>query len=182
MLIKNMNNICSKIMVRYELEKLGLHVILIEFGEVEIEEDMTADQLKKFEETINLLGLDVVQTQNKKYTIVQEIKKIIKDTLKNEKFETNEINFSDIISAKFNRNYTYLSNIFTQLNGGTIEQFIIKTKIERAKEMLLLDENSISDIATKLKYCSVQHLSRQFKEVTGKTPSSFKQEKKYVSN
>ena len=111
-LIKNMNNICSKIMVRYELEKLGLHLISIDSGEAETEEDLTAEQLKKFEETISLLGLELVTAHNKKHALVQEIKNSIKEIIKNEHFDTNEIHFSTYISEKFNRNYTYLSNIF----------------------------------------------------------------------
>ena len=105
LLIKNMNNICSKILVRYELEKLGLHIISIEFGEVEIIEDLNTDILLKIDNTLNILGLELIQSDNKNHSMVREIKNLIRESLKNGHFESNDLNFCELISKKLNKNY-----------------------------------------------------------------------------
>lgn len=157
--------------VKSELEKLGLHYTSIELGEVEIIEDISSDQFKQLGLSLKKTGLELID--DKKRILVEKIKTIIIELV----HYTNDqikINLSDYLSEKLNYNYTYLANLFSEVKGTTIEQFYLSHKIEKAKELLVYDELNLTEIAYKLHYSSVAHLSNQFKKMTGLTPSHFK--------
>jgi YesN/AraC family two-component response regulator len=161
--------------VKSELEKLGLHYTTVELGEAEIEENITQDQIENLGEALKKTGLELMD-DNKKI-LVERIKTLIIE-LVHYNDEQLKINLSDYLSEKLNHNYTYISNLFTEVKGTTIEQFYISHKIERVKELLVYDELNLTEIAWKLHYSSVAHLSNQFKKMTGLTPSHFKNLKK----
>ena len=160
-----------KMVVKYELEKLGLHYDTVELGEVDLTDAASNDQLNKLGEALKLTGLELMD-DNKKI-LVEKIKTIIIELI-HYSDEQIKINLSDYLSEKLNHNYTYLSNLFSEVKGTTIEQFYLANKIERVKELLVYDELNLTEIAWKLHYSSVSHLSNQFKKMTGLTPSHFK--------
>ena len=169
--IKYMVSIRCKMVVKSELDKLGLHYGVVDLGEVEIREslsDKLRDQLKTA-----LLNSGLELMDDKKAILVEKIKNVIIEMVHYED-ELPKENFSDYLSEKLDYNYTYLANLFSETKGITIEKFMILHKIERVKELLLYDELTLSEIAWKLHYSSVAHLSHQFKKVTGLTPSYFK--------
>jgi len=157
--------------VKYELEKLGLHHTRVELGETEIMEELSADQLDNLGTSLKKIGLELLD--DKKKIMVEKIKTIIIELVH---FNEDQIktNLSDYLAEKLNHNYTYLSNLFSEVKGTTIEKFYLSNKIERVKELLVYDELNLSEIAWKLHYSSVAHLSNQFKRMTGLTPSHFK--------
>jgi len=157
--------------VKAELEKLGLHYILVDLGEVEIMEDISKTQVKQLDAALLNAGLEL--TDDKKTILVEKIKAIIIELI-HYNDEQLKINLSDHLSEKLNHNYTYLSNLFSKVKGTTIEKYYLAHKIERVKELLVYDELNLSEIAFKLHYSSVAHLSNQFKKMTGFTPSHFK--------
>jgi AraC-like DNA-binding protein len=159
-------------MVKSKLNKLGVSYKSVDLGEVELSKNVSKEKLELIDLALRDVGFELMG--DKKSSIVEMITAAIHqwtyflDTIP-------KPNFSDYISKKVNRDYTYLSNLFTDVQGITIEKYIISQKIERVKEMIVYDELSLSDIAFRLQYSSVAHLSTQFKKVTGLTPSSFKQ-------
>ena len=169
--IKNMVCIRCKMVVKSELEKLGLHYTSVDLGEVEIMDKVSKDQLENLSAALKVTGLELMD-DNKKI-LVEKIKTIIIELI-HYSDEQIKINLSDYLSEKLNHNYTYLSNLFSEVKGSTIEQFYLAHKIERVKELLVYDELNLTEIAWKLHYSSVSHLSNQFKKMTGLTPSHFK--------
>jgi AraC-like DNA-binding protein len=169
--IKNMVCIRCKMVVKYELEKLGLQYTAVELGEVEIPDKLSKDQLDNLSVALKLTGLELMD--DNKQILVEKIKTIIIGLI-HFNDEQIKINLSDYLSEKLNHNYTYLSNLFSEVKGTTIEQFYLANKIERVKELLVYDELNLTEIAWKLHYSSVSHLSNQFKKMTGLTPSHFK--------
>jgi AraC-like DNA-binding protein len=161
-----------KLAVKEELSKLGLHYIFVDLGEVEIMETLTEDQLEIVKLSLHQSGLELMD--NKRAMLIERIKNAIIDMVHHTD-ENIKVNFSDYLSAKLNHNYTYLANLFSEVQGTTIEQFIILHKVEKIKELIIYDELNISEIAWKMNYSSVAHLSNQFKKVTGLSPSHFKQ-------
>ena len=161
-----------KMVVKAELAKLGLHYVTVDLGEVEILENITPAQTEQFKEALLKLGLELMD--DKKSVLIQMIKNVIVE-LVHYATEPLAINFSEYLSQKLNHNYTYLANLFSEVQGTTIEQFLITHKIERVKELLVYDELNLTEIAYLLHYSSVSHLSTQFKKVTGLTASHFKQ-------
>jgi AraC-like DNA-binding protein len=157
--------------VKYELEKLGLQYTAVELGEVEIPDTLSKDQLDNLSVALKLTGLELMD--DNKQILVEKIKTIIIGLI-HFNDEQIKINLSDYLSEKLNHNYTYLSNLFSEVKGTTIEQFYLANKIERVKELLVYDELNLTEIAWKLHYSSVSHLSNQFKKMTGLTPSHFK--------
>ena len=158
--------------VKEELKKFGLHFIVVDLGEVEIMENISAEQREKIRIALLKSGLELMD--DKKAVLIGKIKNVIIEMV----YHTDGIiktNFSDFLSEKLNHNYTYLSNLFSEVQGTTIEQFIISHKIERIKGLIIYDELNITEIAFKMNYSSVAHLSNQFKKVTGLSPSHFKQ-------
>lgn len=170
--IKNM--VCSrcKMIVRAELEKLGLQPVSVELGEVELSGEIAGDQKKDIEAALKVYGFTLID--DKRSRIIEKIKNLIVALVHESKEEIPRVNLSDYLSEKLHHDYTYISNLFTQIEGTTIEKYYIAQKIERVKELLVYDESSLSEIAYQLHYSSVAHLSSQFKKVTGLTPSHFK--------
>ncbi len=160
-----------KLLVKDELLKLGLNYVIIELGMVDILEDITEQQHAILKDNLFKAGLELLD--DKKSILIERIKNVIVELI----HYTDElplINYSDFISEKLQYDYTYLSNIFSEVKGITIQQFIIINKIERVKELLLYDELNLTEIAYKLHYSSVAHLSNQFKKITGLSPSYYK--------
>lgn len=167
------NMVCQrcKMVVKSELEKLGLHHTRVELGEVEVMEDLSSDQRNRLNYGLKMAGLELME--DKKSMLVERIKVHIIELLDNQD-EQIKINLSDYLSEKLSHNYTYLANLFSEVKGTTIEQFYLNHKIEIVKELLVYDELNLTEIADKLHYSSVSHLSNQFKKMTGLTPSHFK--------
>lgn len=172
--IKNMVcNRCIKV-VREELEKLGLQVQNIELGKVIV----TADEnqlpdLKEIKRVLEENGFELLE--DKKVQTVERIKTLIIELIQDDKLEMLHENLSGFISRSIGRDYHYLSSLFSSIENITIEKFIILQKVERIKELLVYDEQTVSEIAYRLGYSSSAHLSNQFKQVTGFTPTQFKQ-------
>lgn len=159
-------------MVKEELKKLGLRYVVVDLGLVEILEDLTEAQHEQLKTNLLKSGLELLD--DKKSILIEKIKNVITEMIHHSD-EVPVLNYSDFISEKLQYDYTYLSNIFSEVKGITIQQFIIINKIERVKELLLYDELNLTQISHKLHYSSVAHLSNQFKKVTGLSPSFFKQ-------
>jgi len=157
--------------VKSELDNLGLHYEAVELGEVRIRENITSAQRDQLKAALLKSGLELMD--DKKAILIERIKNVIVEMIHYED-ESPKTNFSDYLSKKLNYDYTYLSNIFSEVTGITIEHFIIAHKIERVKELLLYDELTLSEISYRLNYSSVAHLSNQFKKVTGLTPTYFR--------
>ncbi len=159
-------------LVKSELDKMGLHHKVVDLGEVEIEENITPEQTSQLKNALLRSGLDLMD--DKKSMLIEKIKNVIVEMVHYEDEFPRKKN-SDYIGKKLNHNYTYLANLFSEATGTTIEHYIIIHKIERAKELIIYDELSLTEIAWKLNYSSVAHLSNQFKKITGLTPSFFRQ-------
>ncbi|MEO7315452.1 MAG: AraC family transcriptional regulator [Ginsengibacter sp.] len=170
--IKYMVSLRCKMMVEEELKKLGLFYISIDLGRVETMEDLTQSQHDLLK--INLLKSGLELLDDKRSILIQKIKNVIIEMIHHTD-QLPQINFSDYISEKLKYDYTYLANVFSEVNGITIQQFIIIHKIEKVKELLLYDELNLTQISNKLQYSSVAHLSNQFKKITGHSPSYYKQ-------
>jgi len=158
--------------VKAELKNLGLHFIVVDLGEVEIMEDLSNNQLEQLRTALLNCGLELMD--DKKAILIEKIKNVITDMIHHSD-EALKMNYSDYIAEKLDYDYTYLSNLFSEVKGITIQQFIIVHKIERVKELLIYDELNLTEISYKLHYSSVAHLSNQFKKVTGLSPSHYKQ-------
>jgi len=158
--------------VKEELRRLGLHFILVDLGEVEVMENVSAEQREQLKMGLHDSGLELMD--DKRAVLIEKIKNAIIEMVHHSD-EIIKINFSDFLSEKLCHDYTYLANLFSEVQGTTIEQFIISHKVERIKELIIYDELNITEIAWKMNYSSVAHLSNQFKKVTGLTPSHFKQ-------
>lgn len=161
-----------KMVVKQELKKLGLHFLMVDLGEVEIMENITLTQREQLQTGLISVGLLLID--DKRAVLIEKIKAAIIESVHHTQ-ELIKIKFSDFLSEKLNHDYTYLSNLFSDVQGTTIEQFIIAHKVEKIKELIIYGELNISEIAWKMNYSSVSHLSSQFKKVTGFPPSHFKQ-------
>ena len=160
--------------VREELLKLGLHFTSVELGEVEIMENISPEQRELINCGLHSSGLELMT--DKKAMLIEKIKNIIVEMVHHTE-ESMKLNFSSFLSEKLGKDYTYMANLFSEVQGTTIEQFIIAHKIERIKELIIYDELNITEIAWKMNYSSVAHLSNQFKKMTGFTPTDFKKQK-----
>ena len=160
--------------VKDALRKLKLHFVVVDLGEVDIMENINEDQRTQLKLELLNSGLELMD--DKRAMLIEKIKNVIIDMVHHSE-EAIKINFSDYLSEKLNHDYTYLANLFSEVQGTTIEQFIIVHKIERIKELIIYGELNITEIAWKMNYSSVAHLSNQFKKVTGLSPSHFKQMK-----
>jgi len=157
--------------VKDELTKLGLKYITVELGEAELLEVISPDQREQVRAALLKSGLELMD--DKKSVLIQKIKTIIIELVHYSE-EPLSVNLSEYLSQKLQHDYTYLANLFTEVQGTTIEKFLISHKIERVKELLVYDELTLTEIAYKMHYSSVAHLCTQFKKVTGLTPSHFK--------
>ena len=164
-----------KMVVLEELKKLGLNYVTLDLGMVDLKENLNTYQLEQLKKNLLKSGLEVLD--DKKSILIEKIKNVIIEMV----YYLDELpdsNFSEYISNKLDLDYTYLSNIFSEVKGITIQQFIILQKIEKIKELLLYDELNITEISYKLHYSSVSHMSNQFKKMTGLSPSFFKKMRK----
>jgi len=157
--------------VKAELEKLGLHYVNVKIGESDIIENITPEQLNQLDKALKKSGLLLMD--DKKGVLVEKIKNAVIELVHYTEDQI-KVNLSDYLNEKFNYNYTYLANLFSEVKGTTIEKFYITHKIEKAKELIVYNDLNLSEIAYKLHYSSVAHLSNQFKKNTGLTPSHFK--------
>lgn len=173
--IKYMVSLRCKLIVKEELAKMGFRYLVIDLGMVELLEDITNLQREQLKKNLLRSGLELLD--DKKSILIEKIKNVIVEMI-HYSDELPKVNFSDYISEKMNYDYTYLSNVFSEVKGITIQQFIIIHKIERAKELLLYDELNLTEISYKLHYSSVAHLSNQFKKITGLSPTFYKKLKK----
>lgn len=170
--IKYMVSARCKSVVKDELKKLGLHFIVVDLGEVEIMETLSAEEWAELKQVLFEAGLELMD--NKRAILIEQIKNVIIEMVHHSD-ELIKVNFSNYLSEKLNHDYTYMANLFSEVQGSTIEHFIISHKIERIKELIIYDELNITEIAWKMNYSSVAHLSNQFKKMTGLSPSHFKQ-------
>ena len=161
-----------QMVVKSELEKLGLHYIDVKIGEANIIEQILPEQLEQLDISLRKSGLQLMD--NKKSILVEKIKAAIIE-LVHYTDEQIKVNLSDYLSETLNYDYTYLANLFSEVKGITIERFYLTHKIEKVKELIVYDELNLTEIAHKMHYSSVSHLSNQFKKFTGLTPSHFKQ-------
>ena len=166
--------VCNRciMVVQNELDKLGLDVKNIKLGEVTLDKEPTTDEKNKLDKALILLGFELID--DKKSRVIEKIKNVIIDLVHHQDNNT-KTNLSDVLSSQLHHDYNYLSNLFSEVEGTTIEKYFIAQKIEKVKELLVYDELSLSEIAFRLSYSSVAYLSNQFKKVTGLTPSHFKQ-------
>lgn len=169
--VKYMVSLRCKLLVKDELKAMGLHFVMVDLGVLEILEDLTPNQRHELEARLRVSGLELMD--DKKSIIIEKIKGAIIEMIHYSE-ELPKVNYSEYLSDKLKYDYTYLSNIFSEVKGITIQQFIIMHKIERVKELLLYDEMNLTEISYKLHYSSVAHLSNQFKKVTGHSPSFYK--------
>lgn len=168
--IKNM--VCTRciMIVRLELEKLDVHFKEVVLGKVVIGEMLSATQIEQIKQALSASGLELIE--NKKCILIERIKNVVIEMVYNDiQIKTN---FSDYLSIKLDLDYTYLANIFSEVEDTTIERYIIRHRIQRAKELITYNELNLTEISWKLNYSSVAHLSTQFKKITGITPSHFK--------
>jgi AraC-like DNA-binding protein len=159
--------------VREVLEKLGLDPVQVALGEVELKTEPSAEQITQLKSKLSALGFELLN--DRKSTLVEKVKNIVIGLIHQADDLDIQVNFSTILQDKLHVDYSYISSLFSETVGLTIEKFIIQQKIERVKELLIYNELSLSEISYKLGYSSVQHLSTQFKKVTGLTPTHFKQ-------
>lgn len=169
--IKNM--VCNRciMVVKNELQKLGIDPVNVVLGEVTLEQELSAEQRAALEAAFNELGFALID--DRKSQLIEKIKTLIVALVHQDNNEL-KTNLSDYLSSQLHHDYTYISNLFSEVEGTTIEKYFIAQKIERVKELLVYDELTLSEIAYQLNYSSVAHLSNQFKKVTGLTPSHFK--------
>lgn len=173
LVIKNMVCHRCKLAVENELKKLNMHPLKIELGEVLLEENnLTKGQYKQLSKNLETLGFELLDDKRKK--MIEKIKTLIIQTIHYNDEQPGK-NYSVLIAENLYHDYSYLSKLFSETEGITIEQFIISQKIEKVKELLAYDEKSLSEIAFETGYSSVAHLSSQFKKITGLTPTAFKQ-------
>jgi AraC-like DNA-binding protein len=170
--VKYMVSNRCKMAVKAALKELGLHFIVVDLGEVEIMETLNPAQRLALHQALQESGLELMD--DRRAVLIERINNVITEMIHHTE-EMPKVNYSEYISQKLGYDYTYLSNVFSEVKGITIQQFVILHKIERVKELLLYEELNLTEISYRMHYSSVAHLSNQFKKVTGLTPSQFKQ-------
>jgi len=153
-----------KMIVKQELAKLDLHYVIVELGKVELLENISKMQKNALRISLHNYGLELLE--DKRNILIEKIKSVVIEYVHYSDDQL-KVNFSDYLSEKLNHDYTYMANLFSEVEGTTIEHFVIVHKIEKVKELLVYDELSLTEISYKLHYCSVAHLSNQFKKITG---------------
>jgi len=172
--IKYMVSNRCKLAVKEQLHKMGLHFVVVDLGEVEIMEELSAIELDELNKGLLASGLELMD--DKKAILIEKIINVITEMIHHSD-EVQKVNYSEYLSERLKHDYTHLANIFSEVKGISIQQFIIYNKIEKIKELMLYDELNLTEISYKLNYSSVAHLSNQFKKVTGMSPSQYKQYK-----
>lgn len=170
--IKNMVCDRCKMVIENELKSLQLHTLSVELGEVEIAGDISIEKKEKLSKRLKDLGFELLS--DKRSQLVEKIKNKLVELVQYKDGEL-KANLSNLLSDELHHDYSYLSNLFSEETGFTIEKYFIAQKVEKVKELLVYNELSLSEIAFRLHYSSVSHLSNQFKKVTGHTPSHYKQ-------
>ena len=170
--IKYMVSIRCKMAVKEALKGLGLHFVFVDLGAVEIMEELSAEQWQQLKIVLHRSGLELME--NKKAQLIQEVKKLILDIIYHTEEEL-KVSFTVYLSQQTHQEYPYLANLFLEVQGTTIQQYMIIHKVERIKELIIYRELSITEITWKMNYSSVAHLSNQFKKITGLTPTHFRQ-------
>ncbi|MCY7352200.1 MAG: AraC family transcriptional regulator [Cytophagaceae bacterium] len=169
--VKNMVCDRCKQAVRRAAENAGIAPLGVELGEVALAEPPEPEPLARFREALRVSGFELLD--DRRQQLVERIKAVVID-LVHHRNDDRKVNLSDFLTGKLGRDYSSLSSLFSEVEGTTLEQFLIRQKIERVKELLVYDELSLNEITDLLHYSSVAHLSSQFKKVTGLTPSHFK--------
>ena len=171
------NMVCNRCIrvVEEEFGKLGLNIKSISLGEVKVEKDLDEDMLERIRKVLDENGFELIE--DRKMRMIEQVKLLILGLIRDEEKIEGRINISDYLSKKMNADYHYISTLFSSVENITIEHYFILQKIERAKELLKYGELTLSEIAYKLGYSSVAHLSNQFKKTTGFTPGEFKRVK-----
>ncbi len=169
--IKNMVCVRCQMVVKAELEKLGIPYSYVRIGEANVTGSILPEQVDKLKESLKAAGLLLMD--DKKAILVEKIKSAIIELVHYTEDQI-RMNLSDFLSEKLGYDYTYMANLFSEVKGITIEKFYLTHKIERVKELIVYDELNLTEIAYKMHYSSVAHLSNQFKKYTGLTPSHFK--------
>lgn len=170
--IKNM--VCNRciLVVQHEMAKQNIEVTHVKLGEVSLEKELSVDEKIQLDKALTKLGFEIID--DKKSRIIEQIKNVIIEQV-HYNDDDSKANLSDVLINSLYHDYNYLSNLFSEVEGTTIEKYFIAQKIEKVKELLVYDELTLSEIAFRLNYSSVAYLSNQFKRVTGLTPSHFKQ-------
>lgn len=158
--------------VKKELDRLNLPYSAVELGEVETIGNLIQDEIDQFRVALQALGFELIESKNAR--MVSQIKKVAMAWVRDEGLVKKKSRFSTYLSDSLHKDYALLSHLFSEIESTTIEQFLIRQKIERAKELLVYDELTLGEIADHLDYSSPSHLSNQFKKVTGLTPGHFK--------
>lgn len=169
--IKNMVCTRCKMVVKSELEKIGLHPISVELGEVELNDSIDTATINQIYDVLQKFGFALID--DKKSRLIEKVKNLVIELVQELNSEL-KVNLSDYLSKHLHYEYNYISNLFSEVEGTTIEKYFIAQKIEKVKELLMYDELSLSEIAFRLNYSSVAHLSSQFKKVSGFAPSHIK--------
>ncbi len=169
--VKNMACESCKLFVKDALEELNIGLVKLELGEIETKDDVSDEDKKQLNSKLNTAGLELLE--KKKGVLIDKIKNIAIDYVYKSE-ENSNMKFSHILSEQLNYNYTYLGNLFSEVEATTLAQYIIALKIERIKELIIFGEDTFTEIAHKLHYSSAAHLSTQFKKSTGLTPLHFK--------
>jgi AraC-like DNA-binding protein len=160
-----------KMAVKEVMKQLGLPVVSVDLGVVEIDGVLSEEIHSKLQTSLQELGFELIVDRNT--LLIEQIKNAILEMIYHTD-EISQINFSEYLSNHLNHDYSYLANVFSKVEGTTIEHFVIAHKVERVKELIIYDEINITEIAYRLNYSSVAHLSAQFKKITGLSPSDFK--------
>jgi copper chaperone CopZ len=169
--VKNMACESCKIFVKEVLDELHIESVKVGLGEIDTKQDVTDDEKRKLNAKIKVAGLELLEKKNG--VLIEKIRAVIIDYVYNMDDQPNA-KFSVLLGEKLHHDYVYLANFFSEVEATTIEQYLISLKIERIKELILFDELTFTQIAYKLNYSSVAHLSTQFKKMTGLTPTHFK--------
>lgn len=160
-----------KMVVKSELEKFGLHPVLVDLGEVDVSEALDKGQQEQINERLSIFGFELLD--DKKSRLIEKVKNLIIELVHNNDNQL-KTNLSGYIASNIGQDYNYMSNVFSQHESTTIEQYYTLQRIERVKELIVYDELNLNEIADRLNYSSASHLTKQFKKVTGLTPSHFK--------
>jgi AraC-like DNA-binding protein len=165
--------VCSrcKMVVKSELEKVGLHPTSVELGEVEVNDEPDKNTVQQLNDNLKLLGFEIID--DRKSRIIEQIKNAVVSLIHYSE-ESPNLNLSEYLAQQLNYDYGYLSNLFSEVEGSTIEKYFIAQKIEKVKELMMYDELTLSQIANQLGYSSVAYLSSQFKKQTGLTPTFYR--------